>query len=160
LTLTGSVLLCEVAFSLNWLRIYAISMPGLILLLWLVGQTRHARRVGVRVVWAVILFVTVAQIFNTRHRQYVIANLRAGRAAINSESYEKFQWIEEHTRPGEFFFHAGWPGVYLPLRLRNPVFVDSVRTDAETRPEDIQRSIGELEVKEVHYILWSQRFDS
>jgi hypothetical protein len=158
--LTGTVLLCEVTFSLNWLRIYTISMPGFILLLWLVGQARDVRRVAVRVVWAVILFIAATQTFHARHRQYVIANLPAGWAAINPESYSKLQWIEERTRPGEFFFDAGWPGVYLPLRLRNPVFEDSLRPDIETRSEFVRRCIAELDTKGVHYILWSQRLDS
>jgi hypothetical protein len=127
-TLTGAVLLCEVMFSLNWLRVYAISMPGVILLLWLIGQASNVRQAAIGVVWTGILFIAATQTFHAHHRQYTIAKLPAGWAAISPESYPKLHWIEEHTRPEEFFFQSEWPGVYLPLRLRNPVFEDTVRT--------------------------------
>jgi hypothetical protein len=29
-----------------------------------------------------------------------------------------------HTRPGDTVFQAAWPGIYLPLHLRNPLFID------------------------------------
>src|ERR1700720_4074421 len=38
LALLGLSLLAEVAFNLNWLRIFAVSMPGIILLVWIVSE--------------------------------------------------------------------------------------------------------------------------
>jgi len=158
--LTGAALLFEVMFSLNWLRVYAVSMPGFILLLWFVGQTRRIRPVAVGVIWMGILFIAATQIFYAHHREYVIAKLPAGWAAVNPEAYQKLHWIGEHTRPEEFFFHSGWPGVYIPLRLRNPVFVDALGLNIATRPEFVQRSIVQLDARAVHYILWSQRLNA
>ena len=158
--LIGAMLLCEVMFSLNWLRIYAISMPGIILLLWLVGQAGEARRaLGVRTAGVAILLIAAVQIARAHHRQYVVADWPAGWAAVNPEAYEKLHWIEGHTRPEEFFFQAAWPGVYLPLRLRNPIFEDGVGLDSETRPEFLQRSMVQLDAKNVRYILWSQQLN-
>jgi len=153
--LTGAVLLCEVVFSLNWLRVYAVSMPGIILLLWLIGQQSDCRKIALRAIWAVILLLAAAQIFHAQRAQYVIAELPAGRAAIYPDSYQKLHWVEEHTHPEAWFFQAVWPGVYLPLQLRNPVFLDGVGLNIDTRPEFLQRSIGQLEEKQVRYILWS-----
>src|SRR5262249_49363807 len=34
LAITGSALLAELAFSLNWLRLYAVSLPGIVLLIY------------------------------------------------------------------------------------------------------------------------------
>jgi hypothetical protein len=157
--LTGAVLLCEVLSSLNWLRIYTISMPGFILLLWLLGQAREVRRVGVRLVWAGVLFIAIVQTFQAHHQPYVIAELPAGRTAVNPEAYEKLHWVEAHTQPEEFFFQAAWPGVYLPLRLRNPAFAEGVGTNIDTRPEFVQQSIEQLDAKQVRYILWAQQLN-
>jgi hypothetical protein len=52
-----------------------------------------------------------------------------------------------HTKRGQFFFQADWPGMYLPLRLRNPVFLDIVLPEEGTRPEDITSAIQQLERK-------------
>jgi hypothetical protein len=69
------------------------------------------------------------------------------------------RWINDHTASGEFFFQAPWPGMYIPLQLRNPVFLDAISTFEETRPEFIERTIRELEVKPVRYILWPRYLD-
>ena len=157
--LAGAVLLSEVMFSLNWLRIYAISMPGVILALWLVGQFRNARPLLVRMVWIGILLIATIQIFRAHHRPYAIMKLPAGWAAVDPGAYPKLHWIQEHTRPEEFFFQVVWPGVYLPLRLRNPVFEDAVGPGIATRPADLQRSIAQLDTRQVRYILWSQQLN-
>ena len=158
--LVGAVLLGEVLFSLNWLRIYAISMPAIILLPWLAGRTGEARRAtAIRVAGVAMLLLAAAQIAHAHHRRYVVAELPAGWAAVNPDAYEKLHWIEGHTRPEEFFFQAAWPGVYLPLGLRNPVFEDVVGLSIETRPEFLQRSLWQLEAKKVRYILWSQQLN-
>jgi len=153
IALSGSILLCEVMFSPNWLRIYTISIPGMILLLWLVGRS-GVRRAGVGIVWAAILFIAATEIFHAQHG-YVVAELPAGRTAMEPRDAEKLLWIKEHTQPEEFFFDAAWPGVYLPLRLRNPVFAEGVGLDISTLPEFVQEGIAQLDRKRVHYILWS-----
>jgi hypothetical protein len=146
-------------FSLNWLRVYAISMPGIILLLWLVGQAGDRRPAAIRVVWVAIVLIAAVQLVQAHRRQYVLAQLPAGWAAVNPDAHQKLLWIEAHTRPEEFFFQAAWPGVYLPLHLLNPVFEDGVGLNVDTRPELLQRSIGQLDTKKVRYILWSQQLN-
>jgi hypothetical protein len=155
--LTGSVLLFEVMFSLNWLRIYTISMPGIILLLWLV-RSLEARRMALQIIWAASLFIAATEIVHAHHG-YIVAELSAGRAAMEPEAYQKLEWIEQHTQPEEFFFDSAWPGVYLPLRLRNPVFAEGVGLDTETRPEFVQQAITQLDAKEVRYVLWSKQLN-
>jgi hypothetical protein len=86
--------------------------------------------------------------------------LPGGDAAITPQAYEKLHWIMLHTTPGQFFFQADWPGMYLPLKLRNPTFVDAISPGEETRPEDIASVIQQLEGKRVQYVLWRARLDS
>jgi hypothetical protein len=59
-----------------------------------------------------------------------------------------------HTAPGQFFLQADWPGMYLPLRLRNPIFMDDVTPGDEGRPDDVTAAIRQLEEKRVRYVLW------
>jgi hypothetical protein len=47
----------------------------------------------------------------------------------------------------------------LPLKLRNPVFLDIVLPGEGTRPEDISSAIQQLEGKQVRYVLWAARLD-
>jgi hypothetical protein len=49
--------------------------------------------------------------------------------------------------------------MYLPLKLRNPVFLDIVLPGEGTRPEHISSAIQQLEGKQVRYVLWAARLD-
>jgi hypothetical protein len=159
LSLVGLFLLGEVALSPNWLRIYAVSMPGIILAIWVVGRMGRIRRYAFGLVWVGIAGLAFAQLWARQHPEYVVAEWPGGMAAVPVEKYEELQWIKQHTLPGEYFFQAAWPGVYIPLALRNPLYLDAVGTNDETRPEYVELAIQQLEEKKVRYVLWSERLD-
>jgi len=156
LVLVGSSLLGELIFSLNWLRVYAVSMAGIILFAWVISTARF-RRYGIIGVWALIVLLGLLQPWFTQHREFITAEWPAGRSAIEPNELEELSWGMEHTRPGEFFFQASWPGVYIPLGVRNPVFLDTAGT--MLNPEWVERAIQQLEAKQVHYVVWAGRLD-
>ena len=80
--------------------------------------------------------------------------------ATTSASAEKLNWLRDHTKPGDFFFQAGWPGLYLPLDLHNPVYLDALELGDQTRPEYVELSIRQLSGSRVQYVLWSPRLNS
>jgi hypothetical protein len=159
LSIVGFFLSLEVFLSPNWLRIYSVSMTGIILLVWAFDQVRKIRPYLVVLVWVGISCLAVRQ---TRSG-YVLRPLRVqlpgGEVATNAQTYGKLQWVMLHTTPGQFFFQADWPGMYLPLKLRNPVFLDIVLPGEGTRPEHISSAIQQLEGKQVRYVLWAARLD-
>jgi hypothetical protein len=160
LSIVGMLLLVGVAFSPNWLRIFAVSLPGVILLVWLVGQVREMQRYAIGLIWVCLALVAVRQ---TRANHLVhsqVAEMPGGMVATTPQSYEKLQWILLHSRPREYFFQAPWPGMYLPLHLRNPLFIDQVLPGMGNHPEEITLAISQLEEKRVPYVLWAPRLDS
>jgi hypothetical protein len=159
LALTGLLLIVEVALSPNWLRIYAVSMPAMVLAIFWIEQWDGFGRYARRVVSAGVLFLAVYQTWSRHRVAYVVTELPAGRAALAPQAYEKFAWIQEHTRPGDFFFQSLVPTMYLPLSLRSPVFIEGLGLTSQTRPEFVQRTIDELSAKPVRYVLWSHYLD-
>ena len=159
LSLVGAFLLAEVALSPNWLRVYAISMPGIILGVWMLSRMGRVRRYALGLVWTGIACLALAQTWARHHRQYVIADLPAGKAAVPVETYAELRWVVQHTQPGEFFFQAAWPGMYVPLGLRNPLFLDAVGATDQTRPEYVELATRQLEEKKVRFVMWSERLD-
>lgn len=155
LCLVGLSLFVEVCFSANYLRIYAIAMPGLILLAWMVGRIGRYRSYVVGALVAGIVVLGVHQTYSRHHNKSSITELPAGRVVVRSESYEKLSWLMQHTHSGQLFFQATAPTLYLPLQLRNPAFLNEITENESTRPEDVQRAIDELGKKEVQYVLWS-----
>jgi hypothetical protein len=155
LSVLGSLLAIEVAFSLNWLRVFVVSMPGFVLTVFWLEQSRRAVRYVMKFAWVAVVILALLQTWTRQHRHYVVANLPAGRTALSAENYEKFDWIKQHTHPGEFFFEALVPSTYLPLGLRSPVFAEGMTRLPQTRPEFVQRTIREMEAKPTRYVLWS-----
>ena len=159
-SLVGLFLFVEVALSPNWLRIYAVSMPGIIAGVYLAARLQR----GARQVLALLAFGTACLslllTWSRQHHAYVTTSLPAGSVAISGDQYEEVHWIADHTHPGDYFFQAAWPGLYIPLDLRNPLFLDTVGPIDQTRPDDVAAAIRQLDQKQVRYILWSARLDA
>jgi len=159
LGLVGVCLLAEVAFNVNWLRVFVVSLPGIILLVWTVAETGRGRSRVVAATWLVLVCFGLAETWSRHAHAEVLAELPGGRVALRSQAFEKLDWIAHRTRPGDLFFQAAWTSLYLPLRLRNPVFLDLLESSALTSPEYVELTIQQLETKRVHYILWQPRLD-
>jgi hypothetical protein len=160
LTLVGLFLLMEVASSLNWLRLYAVSLPGIILLVWTVGRTQRVRRYAVVIMWILISAIAIHQILSRHRSGYGMIETPGGKTAVSPGTHGKLQSMMRYTEPGQFIFEAAGPSIYLPLQLRNPLFMDAVETNQQTRPEQIERAVQQLEAKKLQFVLWSPRLDA
>lgn len=156
LALVGASLLLELVFSLNWLRVYAVSMAGIILFVWLLDHADR-RRYFVSVVWLAVLGMAVERVWTAQTYRYSIADLPAGTCSTRPADYVKLTWVMQRTKPGDFLFEAGWPGVYIPLGLRNPVFLDTAGT--MLNPQWAQWVVQELEARQVRFVLWADRLN-
>lgn len=159
LSLIGLFLFVEAVLSLNWLRLFAASMPAVILLLWIISRATSICRCVFTALWIAASIIALAGTVSRQVHQPAIAHLPGGTVATTPETAAKLQWIAQHTQPGEFFFQAGWPGVYLPLELRNPAYVDVILPASQTRPEDIASTIQLLDQERVNFVLWPARLD-
>jgi hypothetical protein len=159
LTMVGLFLLVEVASSLNWLRLYAVAMPGMILLVWALGRAKTIRPYAIAITWIIISAVAIRQIGVRYLGDRLVLETPGGKTLVSPQTSTKLQSLMKYTKPGQSMFQAAGPGIYLPLQLRNSVFLDAVETNQQTRPEHVERTIQELEVKEVQFVLWSPRLD-
>ena len=155
LGLVGLFLLLEVLSSPNWFRLYTVSMPGIILLVWCIGRAR-LRVYGVGMLCLGTGLLALGQTTSRQFQRLTVGELRGGKVAASPPVFEKFRWVNEHTTAGEPFFQATWPGMYVPLDLWNPTFLDVA--DNPT-PEYVQKVIRQLEAKRVRYVLWSPRLN-
>jgi hypothetical protein len=162
LTLVGAAMFAEVAQSPNWIRLYCVAMPAMILFVWLfaVGVTAILRGYATTLTWVGLICLAAHQTWSRHHQLGVTEDLPAGRIATAPLTGEKLAWLARHTTPGQLLFEARWVDVYLPLALRNPVFTDMLEGGHNSRPEFIDLSIRQLEARPVQFIIWAQRLES
>jgi hypothetical protein len=80
-------------------------------------------------------------------------------AFLSRREYEAGQWVQQHTKPNDWFLEADFPRHYFPLQLRNPSPVASFTETDYTRPEQVRATIENLERSRVRYVLWPTWLD-
>ena len=153
LTAVGATLWVEVAQSPTWFRLFCVSMPGVILLIWLLPAAGKITYSLTRVLWIGVIGLAAHQMWSKHLSYTVVQQLPAGRIALGPLWAEKSGWLVAHTKPGEFVLQAENPKMYLPLGLRNPIFLDVVNSDSASTLGYLALSIRQLEEKQVKFIV-------
>ena len=155
----GFALFAEVGQSPNWFRLYCVALPAVVLLIWLVGNSGRLARYSLPVLWTVVAVLAAHQTWRRHVDLPVIGELPAGRVAMKPLDAEKLTWLAARTKPDQFILQVGWPGVYLPLALRNPLFLEDADTTGGSHLGFEELSIRQLAAKPVQYVLWPSRLD-
>lgn len=155
LSLIGLFLFLVVITRLNWIRIYGVAGPALLLFPWLVNGKFKFHRYVLPAAWTILACVAGAQTWTRHHNSPKRLDLPAGTAFLSAQKYEKFSWLQQHTKPGDLFYQAVWVNVYPALELQSPVYLDFIVATEETRPEFVALTVRQLQQTQVKYILWS-----
>jgi hypothetical protein len=158
LNIMGLFLFIGVANAPSWTRLCTVSPPAFILLGWMLSSQGKLYHTLTRLFWvAVLIWATFGPLHNQIRKKWAYLDAPSGRIAFSLPvSYEKYQWLLQRTRPGEFFFHASYsPYFYYPLDLRNPAEVSFVSPNDYTRPEQVRNIVEALEKHQVRFVLWS-----
>ena len=159
LSLIGLSLFLDVAISINWLRLFAVSLPGIVLTVWAVGGLQRRRRALFMTASIALMCVAVCQIEVKRALSCARGQLPGGWLATTPQAYEKLRWLAAHTHRGEFFLQAGWPGVYIPLQVRSPLSMPTLTRWDGVLDEDIRPAIQQMKARRVRYVLWTHTLD-
>jgi len=158
LVLVAAALFAEVAVSPSWFRLFCISLPAVILLVWLFGCMGNYETLATRVLWIGVVSLACLQVAYAHWTFSAVAELPAGRIATTPQAAEKWIWLAAHTKPGEYLLQAEWPSAYLPLGLRNPIYLDIVASAGASKLGYLTRAMRELDAKRVRYIVQSPGF--
>ncbi len=156
LAFVGVALFIGVAPAPNWPRLCAVSIPALILLVWLLSKSGGLHRAVTRSLWMItLIFALVGSWLQQRHWRADLDGPVGRMAILDSGVYESYRWFRDRTRPGDFFFSALWPDPYFPLGLRNPTEVPFLTPTDYTRPEQARSVVAALQQRQVRFVLWS-----
>jgi len=160
-SIAGLSLFLGVAPAPSFFRLSVVSLPALILLVWLLSLPGRPERVLAGLLWVfAVLLVALEPLRTQRHRNPYM-DLPSGRVALlEPDLLERYRWVADHTRPSDFFFEADWSDTYVALGLRNPTPVPFVTNTDYTRPEQVRDVIDALEKRDVRFVLWSWDLDT
>jgi hypothetical protein len=158
INVTGLCLFLTIASAPAWNRLYTVSQPALILLVWFLNFPSKLERTLLRMLWALVLILAIARPIATQARWRAFLNLPTGPTAFFEPGlFQTTKWVQERTRPFDYFF--GDQLLCFALRLRNSGRVAYVTPFAFTRPEEVFNVIQALEMHEVRFVSWYPGLD-
>ena len=141
---TGLFLFLTVASAPAYSRLYAVSPPALVLLVWLLDSPRKVERTLLRLLWVTVFVMAIVRPLVTQIRWKGIPGPAHGAHGLfESVIYEKTKWLADRTRPHDYFF--GDQLMSFDLLLRNVSRVPFLRPTDYTRPEEVQDAMQALE---------------
>jgi hypothetical protein len=152
LAITGLAMFLAVAPCLSVMRVSSASLPGMILLAWLLNRWGRQGRVAAGAFAALSLAIAVYLPIRNQTLHWHYLNLPAGRTAIlDPNRYEVYRWMAENTHPGQMYFGVG--PLALPLWLQTPAPISAPVPYEYDRPEHIAASIAAIETNRMPLLL-------
>jgi hypothetical protein len=152
LAITGLAMFLAVAPCLSVMRVSSASLPGMVLLAWLLNRWGRQGRVAAGALAALSLAIAVYLPIRNQTMPWHYLDLPAGRTAIlDPNRYELYRWMAENTHPGQMYFGIG--PLALPLWLQTPAPISAPIPYAYDRPEHIAASIAAIETNRVPLLL-------
>jgi hypothetical protein len=154
--IVGLFMLLSIAPAPDSARIAISALPALILLIWLLDSPRKVCRVSVAVLALGTLLTAIYSVAASRPQPVGILATPHGKLAFTDPNlYQEDLWIQQHTRPSDYFYEPLSQDAYFYLDLRNPTPLSSIQNNGYTPPQQVAEVIRGLELHQPRYILWS-----
>lgn len=158
LSLTGLFLFLGMASAPSWLRICAVSPPGVILFAWFWNSPGKFHRHRIKAIWIMVMLLAIGECAERGVRWHRQINLPIGRVAMmNPDHYASLEYFLRRTKPGDYFF--GDEMFNYLLDLRDPAVVPYVTGSDYTRPLQVENVIEGLKTHRVKFALWANSLD-
>ena len=158
LAIVSSFMLLSIANAPTYPRLATNALPGILLLGWFIDSPRRLGRALTALLATGVMLVVPHAVMKAQSIGKSILHTPQGEIAVTDPVvFERCTWVQQHTRPSEYFYEAPWPITYFYLNLRNPAPVPNIFPTGFVTPEQVADTILGLKQHEVHYILWSPR---
>lgn len=160
LSIVGLFLFLGITSAPTAVRMDTISLPALIVLVWLLAGAAAPLRLARGGLWAAALLLLLLEPYHWQRHWRAYLDPPGGRVAFAiQELYPPYQWVHQRTHAGDYFFEGVDADMYFTLGLTNPTEVPYVTPSDYTRPEQVQNVIKGLEEHQVQYVFWTRQLD-
>jgi hypothetical protein len=149
----GLFLFGSVAPAPGYLRVCSVSLPALVILIWLLSQSGKLERALLISFWVSAGVLLIAEPASRQRHRGAMLDLPTGPTAfLDADVYDEYRWVAQRTQPGETAF--GDPTACFALELRNPTEIDFVTANDYTRPAQVDNVVRTLDRERVRYLFW------
>ncbi len=143
-------------------RYFPIAIPSLVLMFWLVnffGIFKRYQLLFVRAACLCLIAISAFLVMKVQRRTDYkeLTTTRGTVLYVQSDAMERYAFLNEHTKPGDFVFETPFPYVYFMLDLRSASRFSQFVPSEYTRPEQVSTAVNDLETTHPRYILWSSK---
>lgn len=163
ISLVGLSLFFSIGYAPILPRLCEVSLPAMVLAIWLVRRSPY-QGIGTVCMWSAVLVGFIALAVRTQTRACLTLPTPSGHVAViipnnSAKSMVASAWVAAHTKPGDVVFVADDPTLYTLLGLTNPTELPFITATAYTRPEQVAKALVDMAKREPQYILWDEDFD-
>jgi hypothetical protein len=133
-------------------------LPAFILLGWLLDSPGKVQRAFAALCGVGILAVATFSVIWSRPNEIGILTTAQGQIGSSENGgslFPDYEWVQQHTQPGEFFYEALFPDINFYLNLRNPTTLPRVMSSGYTTSQQVEDVIEGLERHQTRYISWN-----
>jgi hypothetical protein len=140
--------------GLSSVRLYHVSLPGIILLaLW--AYRSRGRSIAFASTCVVVVMSIALCIWGQLKSHSARTDLPTGVVMFTSDAAgERYRWLNDNTEPGDLVFEPYRSVVNFPLSVRNPTSFSFLRNSNYTPPEHVAKVIDHLKSNPPKFILW------
>lgn len=136
LHLVGIALFLAVASGPRFFRLSTVAPPAILIFVWLLRGEARAPKISRNLLWVATAVFAVALPVRRQMEWHGVLDLPIGRTAfLSRQDYQEFQWMAQHTHPGDRFFNK--TALSLFLELDTPTQVELINDEDFTRPEQV-----------------------
>ncbi len=156
----GVFLFLSIASAPIVYHLYAVALPGLMLLVWLGTTWGKFGRVFLSLLWLAGILSAIETVTYRQVRWRGYLESPVGRMAIlDPGTFEECKWVQRHIKPGWTLYEGGSHTLYFVLGLPHPAPVPFITGTDYTRPEQVQELIEALKTRPVQFFFWQADLD-
>jgi hypothetical protein len=159
--IVGLFLFLSMASAPSPPRLIPGSLPGFVLVGWLLNSRSNVARGFFALCSVAVLVAASYSVIRSRPKETGVLTTAQGNMGFSEDSedvFPEYQWVQQHTRPGDFFFRARFPDMNFYLDLRNPTPLPRITNNGYTTAGQVQDAIAGLERNQTRYIAWTTSY--
>jgi hypothetical protein len=148
-------------FAPTPVRLFQISLPALIIFVWLLFQIKLRSDIAVRsaVIALVIFGAALSFRIQTNWDKYYLDSPTGKIVFLSPVAIERFNWLMQNARPGEYVFEVYQTAVNFPLQLPNPTRITFLLDNGYTPEYQVLEAVEDLEERKPRFIIWDGKWN-